>query len=126
MLQWSWVVCPGGECFSAGSHHCQRRPRYRGSWGVLGHQPFGCLRSLRGGARKVARLGFVSTGDRSLNVKLPGVRRVHMARIHYHVYYRVADTPPAVEVLALWHTSRGSVLAGARSRCATTKEEGTG
>ena len=47
-------------------------------------------------------------GARSLNVKLPGVRRVHMARIHYHLYYRVAGTPPAVEVLALWHTSRGA------------------
>ena len=47
-------------------------------------------------------------GALSLNVKLPGVRRVHMARIHYHLYYRVAGTPPAVEVLALCHTSRGS------------------
>lgn len=47
-------------------------------------------------------------GARSLNVKLSGVRRVHLARIHYHLYYRVAGTPSAVEVLAFWHTSRGS------------------
>ena len=46
-------------------------------------------------------------GARSLNAKLPEVRRVHLARIHYHLYYRVAGTPPAVEVLAMWHTSRG-------------------
>lgn len=49
-----------------------------------------------------------SIGARSLNVKLTGVRRVHMARIHFHLYYRVVGTPPVVEVLALWHTSRGS------------------
>jgi plasmid stabilization system protein ParE len=47
-------------------------------------------------------------GAPSLNIKLPGVRRVHMARIHFHLYYRVAGTPPVVEVPALWHTSRGS------------------
>jgi plasmid stabilization system protein ParE len=46
-------------------------------------------------------------GARSLNATLPGVRRIHLARIHYHLYYRVAGTPPAVQVLALWHASRG-------------------
>ena len=36
----------------------------------------------------------------------PGVRRFHLSRIRYHLYYRRrGDT---VEVLALWHTSRGS------------------
>lgn len=49
-----------------------------------------------------------SIGARAVNVKLSGVRRVHLARIHYHLYYRIAGTPPAIEVLALWHTSRGS------------------
>ena len=34
-----------------------------------------------------------------------GVRRLHLARTRYHLYYRIrADV---VEVLALWHTSRG-------------------
>ena len=46
-------------------------------------------------------------GARALNTKLEGVRRVHMARIHYHLYYRVTNEP-AIEVLALWHTSRAS------------------
>jgi len=36
---------------------------------------------------------------------LSGVRRVHLARIHYHLYYRVISD--AIEVLAFWHTSRG-------------------
>lgn len=46
-----------------------------------------------------------SIGARATNVNLPHVRRVHLARVHYHLYYRVTPEP-AVEVLALWHTSR--------------------
>jgi len=46
-------------------------------------------------------------GARALNVKLHDVRRVHLARVHYHLYYRVVNDPPSIEVLALWHTSRG-------------------
>jgi len=44
-------------------------------------------------------------GARALNVKLESVRRVDLARVHYHLYYRIT-AEPAVEVLALWHTSR--------------------
>lgn len=44
-------------------------------------------------------------GARALNTCLEGVRRLHLSRIHYYLYYRV--TGQAVEVLALWHTSRG-------------------
>jgi plasmid stabilization system protein ParE len=47
-----------------------------------------------------------NVGARALNVSLQGVRRVHLARIRYHLYYRV--TPSAVEVLAFWHASRGT------------------
>jgi plasmid stabilization system protein ParE len=39
-------------------------------------------------------------------VKTPGVRRFHLARIHYHLYYR--PKPDVVEILALWHVRRGS------------------
>jgi plasmid stabilization system protein ParE len=38
---------------------------------------------------------------------LPGVRRVLLRRIRYHVYFRVAESGSSVEVLALWHASRG-------------------
>jgi hypothetical protein len=34
------------------------------------------------------------------------VKRVHLARVHYHLYYRVRGEE--VQVLALWHTSRGT------------------
>jgi plasmid stabilization system protein ParE len=47
-------------------------------------------------------------GARAMNVRLAGVRRIHLARIRYHLYYRVAGVPEVIEVLALWHTSRGS------------------
>ncbi len=44
-------------------------------------------------------------GVQARNIGLAGVRRVHLARIRYYLYYRVT-LEPAVEVLALWHTSR--------------------
>lgn len=44
-------------------------------------------------------------GARATNAKLEDVRRVHLARVHYHLYYRVTPEP-TIEVLALWHTSR--------------------
>lgn len=33
------------------------------------------------------------------------VRRLHLARIRYHLYYRIRGNH--VEVVALWHVSRG-------------------
>lgn len=45
-------------------------------------------------------------GVPALDADLPGVRRIHLFRIRYHLYYRVRDEE-AVEVLALWHMSRG-------------------
>jgi len=47
-------------------------------------------------------------GARATNLRLTGVRRVHLSRIHYYLYYRVKESPNVVEILALWHTSRGS------------------
>lgn len=47
-------------------------------------------------------------GSRARNVKLAGVRRLHLPRVHYHLYYRVTSNPDVVEILALWHTSRGT------------------
>ena len=47
-------------------------------------------------------------GARARNAKLAGVRRVHLSRIRYHLYYRVGKSSKVVEVLAFWHASRGS------------------
>jgi plasmid stabilization system protein ParE len=47
-------------------------------------------------------------GAQARNVKLAGVRRIHLPRVHYHLYYRVTSESKTVEILALWHTKRGS------------------
>ena len=47
-------------------------------------------------------------GSRARKVKLAGVRRILLARIRYHLYYRVSETPRRIEILAFWHTSRES------------------
>lgn len=57
-------------------------------------------------------LDLISThpwvGVKATNVKLLGVRRIHLIRIHYYLYYRLSKNGKTVEVLALWHASRGS------------------
>jgi len=47
-------------------------------------------------------------GARAINVRLQGVRRVHLSRVHYHLYYRLSPSGTQLEVLAFWHTSRGA------------------
>ena len=49
-------------------------------------------------------------GAKATNVKLKDVRRIHLSRIRYFLYYRAMKD--RVEVLALWHSSRlkGHVL----------------
>ncbi len=37
-----------------------------------------------------------------------GLRRIHLVRIGYHVYYRLAPRLCRVEVVAFWHARRGS------------------
>lgn len=41
-----------------------------------------------------------------LRTRAHGVRRLHLARVHYHLYYRIRGD--RVEILALWHARRGS------------------
>jgi len=43
-----------------------------------------------------------------VNTRLPGVRRLHLGRIRYDLYHRLADEPRRLEILAFWHASRGS------------------
>ena len=47
-------------------------------------------------------------GARAWNIALPGVRRLHLGRIRYDLYYRLVETPRRLEILAFWHTSRDS------------------
>jgi plasmid stabilization system protein ParE len=47
-------------------------------------------------------------GARARNVSLPAVRRLHLSRIRYYVYYWQRTEPERIEILAFWHESRGS------------------
>lgn len=47
-------------------------------------------------------------GAYATNTKLQGVRRIHLSRIRYFLYYRIL--PRQVEVVALWHSSRAKGL----------------
>lgn len=48
-------------------------------------------------------------GARATNIKLAGVRRIHIERIHHHIYYRVVGSPPDyIEIVAFWGSRRGS------------------
>lgn len=47
-------------------------------------------------------------GARALNISLPGVRRLHLARVRYYVYYWLLADPERIEILVFWHESRGS------------------
>ena len=44
-------------------------------------------------------------GTRAASKRLRDVRRVHLGRIRYYLYYRVQTD--RVEILAVWHSSRG-------------------
>ena len=44
-------------------------------------------------------------GAIATNARLAGVRRIHLSRIRYFLYYRVSTS--GIEVLGLWHSSRG-------------------
>ena len=44
-------------------------------------------------------------GAIATNARLSGVRRIHLSRVRYYVYYRVRAS--GIEVLALWRSSRG-------------------
>jgi plasmid stabilization system protein ParE len=47
-------------------------------------------------------------GPRALDVELRDVRRIHLSRIAYSLYYRILDADNVIEVLAVWSDSRGT------------------
>ncbi len=48
-----------------------------------------------------------SVGEPVVHSTVIGVRRLLLGRVHYHIYYAPGPTGDTVDVLALWHTSRG-------------------
>ena len=47
-------------------------------------------------------------GSRARNVGLESVRRVLLAQVHRHLYYRVNQDQDEIEVLAFWNAQSGS------------------
>ncbi|MDP9361841.1 MAG: type II toxin-antitoxin system RelE/ParE family toxin [Acidobacteriota bacterium] len=47
-------------------------------------------------------------GRLATNVKRRNVRRVGLRRVGYEIYYRVIGSPPVLEVMAFWHSRRGT------------------
>lgn len=49
-----------------------------------------------------------SVGEPVAHLRLAGLRRVLLGRVRYYLYYQVSADEGFLEVLALWHTSRGT------------------
>jgi len=48
-------------------------------------------------------------GALARNTRLRSVRRVFLHRVGYYLYYRAQGVPPkAIEIVAFWHSRRGS------------------
>lgn len=48
-----------------------------------------------------------NAGEPVRHPKIPSLRRVLLGNVQYHLYYVVALEDEIVEIIALWHTSRG-------------------
>jgi plasmid stabilization system protein ParE len=47
-------------------------------------------------------------GSHATNTQLSGIRRLHMSRVRYHLYYRLSVDGSTIEVIELWHSNRGA------------------
>jgi plasmid stabilization system protein ParE len=45
-------------------------------------------------------------GAKTSTARYPGLRRLFLSRVRYHIYYQVR--PGKVVILAFWHASRGT------------------
>ena len=50
---------------------------------------------------------FPFAGEAIPHSRIIGLRRVLLGQTQYHLYYVVSHDDEIVEILALWHTSRG-------------------
>lgn len=63
-------------------------------------------------------------GAMARSTRLAGVRRVLLSRVRYHLYYRVFEAPPrSIEILGLWHASRGDKPAVRRPTSAYSRQQ---
>jgi plasmid stabilization system protein ParE len=45
-------------------------------------------------------------GASARGIRLEGVRRIHLRRIRYYLYYRINEAPKRIEILGFWRSSR--------------------
>ena len=50
---------------------------------------------------------FPFAGEASPHSRIIGLRRALLGHTQYHLYYVVSEEDGVVEILSLWHTSRG-------------------
>lgn len=81
---------------TAASWWLKNRPKAPEAFGEELERGFELLRSLP------------SAGEAVSHPRLPALRRILLARVRYHLYYTFSPETETIEVLALWHTSRGS------------------
>ncbi len=86
----------------------RREIRQASSWWAehRGKAPHAFREDVQRAFETLARQPLI--GPPATNEKLAGVRRLHLKRIRYYLYYRVKVDPERIEILALWHTSRGT------------------
>ena len=73
----------------------------------LDHRPFapGAIREeVTRASQLLAQQPHI--GSSAANAKVAEVRRIFLARVRYHVYYRILESENVVEILAFWHASR--------------------
>ena len=69
--------------------------------------PDAILGELRAGLQLVA--SQPACGAPVVRARFAGVRRIFLGQIGYFLYYRVAPRKQRLEVLAFWHSRRGSM-----------------
>ena len=84
----------------------QRQIREARAWWAVNRPeaPLAVERELEQTLKRLSE--FPLAGSLFPRSRIDGIRQSYLRHIHYHLYYRV--TSDAVEILALWHASRGT------------------
>jgi plasmid stabilization system protein ParE len=91
------------------TRRAERHVREAGTWWRANRPkaPEALAEELASALRLVASQPDVGAVAR--NVRLPGVRRVLLRRVNYHLYYQLMEAPArTVHIVAFWHANRGT------------------
>ena len=90
------------------SRRAGRHIREAATWWQLNRDkaPLAFAEDLDDAFRLVSELP--RAGEPVRHASMPGARRVLLARTGYHLYYVIDESATTVELLALWHSRRGT------------------